>query len=366
MGQQVLFAHEAISRTRIAFLGTSGHAFRNYLPVLPFLPLELVGVWDPDIRLAKAFAVQFGAGSRGYDDVETLLREQGPEAVVIGTDALDDDGRTRQTNLVAQCLERGCHVFCDKPVASSATDVRKLIRARDHAGLVVGIGIKTMHYPTHSRAHDIVIDPKEHFGDLASISIRYPLHVPSSGGREVSDPVVRSCLGHVWHPFGTALRIAGTMRTLRVIFDRSGHNSIVTAKFSNGAVGTFHFPSTRSGMSPLEHVEVVGRGAEIVIDNAVRITYYRRASPGPYGRTIDMLTPINTAPVVWTPEFTLGQLYNNHNFIQGYGQSIAHFLDAVITRRPVTIGSLEDALEILKVHEALCAGPDKDIELDEN
>ena len=366
MGQQVRFAHESVSRTRIALLGTSGHAFRNYLPVFPFLPVELVGVWDPDQDLARAFAMQFGAGDRAYDDVGTLLRDQRPDAVVIGSDAVNEDGRTRQTELVMECLHWGCHVFCDKPVASTVSDVRGLIRARDHARRVVGIGIKTMHYPTHSRAHDIVNDPNERFGDLASISIKYPLHVPSTGGRIGSDPVVRSCLGHVWHPFGTALRIAGPLASLRVIFDRGGNNSIVTARFRNGAVGTFHFPRTRSSMSPLEHVEVVGQGAEIVIDNAVRITYYRRASPGPYGRTIDMLTPLETAPIVWTPEFTLGQLYNNHNFIQGYGQSVAHFLDAITANQPVTIGSLEDALEILKIHEALCAGPDEEVVLAQN
>ena len=62
------FAHEAPRRLRTAFLGTSGHAFRNFLPSLPYAPLELVALWDTDAGRAEAFARQFGA-PRWYTDV---------------------------------------------------------------------------------------------------------------------------------------------------------------------------------------------------------------------------------------------------------------------------------------------------------
>jgi predicted dehydrogenase len=133
LGKQVVFAHEASERVRVAFLGTSGHAFRNYLPVLPFLPVEYVAQWDPDVSRARAFARQFGAGDAAYDDVDRLLREHAPQAVWIATDELETDGRSIQPRLIAQCLDAGCHVFCDKPVASTADEVRELIRRRDRA-----------------------------------------------------------------------------------------------------------------------------------------------------------------------------------------------------------------------------------------
>ncbi|MGH2370329.1 MAG: Gfo/Idh/MocA family protein, partial [Chloroflexota bacterium] len=138
MGQQVIFAHEAKERLRVACLGTSGHAFRNYLPVLPFLPVELVAQWDPDLDRARAFARQFGAGEAAYDDVGRLLSERQPQAVWIATDELQSDGRSIQPRLVAQCLDAGCHVFCDKPVASTSDEVREPCRLRDRSGLTVG------------------------------------------------------------------------------------------------------------------------------------------------------------------------------------------------------------------------------------
>ena len=82
-GRPVVFAHEATERLRVAVLGTSGHAFRNYLPVLPFVAVEYVAQWDPDRARARAFARQFGAGGdAGYDDVDRPAAGAGPRGGV--------------------------------------------------------------------------------------------------------------------------------------------------------------------------------------------------------------------------------------------------------------------------------------------
>lgn len=365
MGQQISFAHELTERLHLAVLGTSGHIFRNYLPVLPFVPVEYVAQWDPDLAKAQTFARQFGAGDASYDDVSELLERHRPDLVWIGSDEVEADGRSIHPRLIAQCLEAGCHVFCDKPVASTAGEVRDLIRLRDQSGKSVGVGIKTMLYPTHTRAHEIINDPTAGFGELVSLAIRYPLHAPSRGGLPLKDPAVKSCLGHVWHPIGAALRLGGAFRSVHLIMDHGGRNGVMAATLRGGAVAAFHFPRSKSGVSPLEHLEAVGEGADLIVENAARLTYYRKASPGPYGRTIDAFTPLETGPLTWQPELSLGQLYNDHNFIQGYGQSLVHFTEAVLAGRPVTIGTLEDALEVLKVYEALCQGPGAEVELPE-
>lgn len=363
MARDVVFAYEATERMRVAFLGTSGHAFRNYLPVLPFVTVEYVAHWDPDLNKGRAFARQFGAGESAYDDVDTLLREQRPDAVWIATDERKADGRSIQPALMAQCLAAGCHVFCDKPVASTAAEVRELIRARDRAGKTVGVGIKTMHYPTYTRIHDLVTDPASGFGSLQSLTVRYPQHTPARGGSPLDDPTRRTALGHVWHPVGAALRIGGPLGTLMLLHDRQGRNAIVAATFRSGAVGAFHFPVTKAGTSHLEYLEAVGEGANAVVDNAMRLTYYRPAARGTYGRATDALTSLDSAPLHWEPEFSLGTLANDHNFIQGYAQSLLHFTEAAMAGRPTTVGTLEDALEVLKVHEALCGGSGTMVEI---
>ena len=347
------FAHEAPRRLRTAFLGTSGHAFRNFLPSLPYAPLELVALWDEDAGSAEAFARQFGA-PRWYTDVDRLLEEADPEAVLIATEGMDGD-EPRNTGLMARCLEHGCHAWSDKPVAASVAGVSGLIEIRDRVGKVAGVGIKTMFYPTHQRVREIVRDPA--FGRPVTMTVRYPLHIPQRADLPGSDRHVRSCLGHLWHPFGAALVILGPIQQLYVETAPGGGGGVAVARFTQGAVGAFHFSAGRSGTSPLEFLEVVGEGANVTVENAARLTYYRTGSPGAYGRSPSFLTAIEQAPLVWQPELSLGQLYNSNNFIQGYAPSIIAFAEAALGTAPLACGTLEDAREVLKVFEALRAGP---------
>ena len=353
------FAHERPHRLRTAFLGTSGHAFRNYLPSLPYAPLELVALWDADAERAEAFARQFGA-PRWYTDVDRLLDEAEPEAVLIATDGMDGD-EPRNTGLMAQCLERGCHAWTDKPVAASAAGAARLIEIRDRVGKVAGVGIKTMFYPTHQRVREIVRDPA--FGRPVTMTVRYPLHIPPRADLPATDRAVGSCLGHLWHPFGAALAILGPIEQLYVEAAPAGGGGVAVARFAQGTVGAFHFSAGRSGTSPLEFLEVVGEGANVTVENAARLTYYRTGSPGPYGRSPSFLTDIEQAPLVWQPELSLGQLYNSNNFIQGYAPSIIAFAEAALGTAPLACGTLEDAREVLKVFEALRAGPSRQIAL---
>ena len=353
------FAHETPRRLRTAFLGTSGHAFRNYLPSLPYAPVELVALWDADAGKAEAFARQFGA-PRWYSDLDRLLDEAEPEAVLIATDGRDGD-EPRNYGLMARCLERGCHAWCDKPVSASAAGIARLIDIRDRVGKVAAVGIKTMFYPAHQRVREIVRDPA--FGRPVTLTVRYPLHIPWRAGLPATDRAVGSCLGHVWHPFGAALLILGPIDQLYVEPAPAGGGGVAIARFAQGAVGAFHFSVGRAGTSPLEFLEVVGEGANVTVENAARLTYYRPGSPGPYGRTPGFLTDDDQAPLMWQPELSLGQLYNNNNFIQGYAQSVIAFAEAALGGASLACGTLEDAREVLKVFDALRAGPGRQITL---
>jgi predicted dehydrogenase len=358
----VTFAFETERRLRVAFLGTSGHAFRNFLPNLPYLPIELVALWDPDPSRGSAFARQFGAG-QFYTDLDRLYGESAPEAVMIGVEGFDGD-EPRNVALMTQALEVGCHAWTDKPLAASVAVARRLIALRNRVGKIAGVGIKTMFYPAHAKAREIIADPA--FGRPVTFTTRYPLHIPARAGHAASDSAVRSCLGHLWHPFGTALALIGPLASLSVEPAVSGSGGVALARFRDGTVGTFHFSAGQSAMSPLERTEVVGEGANLVIENAIRLTYYRKGTVGPYGRTASFFGDNNSAPLVWEPEMSLGQLYNSNNFIQGYAPSMSAFAMAALGGAPLIRGTLEDAVEVLKVYELLRDGVRGSVTLPEN
>jgi predicted dehydrogenase len=349
----MVFGYEAQRRLRVAFLGTSGHGFRNFLPSLPYAPVELVGLWDDDRARGEAMARTFGAAAY-YAELDRLFDEARPEAVLIAAEPAAREGADNAL-LMARCLERGCHAWTDKPLASSAGAVRKLIASRDRAGRVAAVGVKTMYYPAHQKVREIVRDPS--FGRPVSIMVRYPLHVPQRAGAPLDDREVRSCLGHLWHPFGASLVTLGTIERIELQPAPAGGGGVALATFRNAAAGVFHFAAGQAGTSPLERLEVIGEGANVVVENATRVTYYRKGSPGPYGRTPSYLTGAEQAPLAWEPELTLGQLYNTNSFIQGYAQSIMAFVAAAMGDAPLLHGTLEDGLEILKIFEALRASP---------
>ncbi len=348
---EIGFAYEARQPLRVAFLGTSGHAFRNYLPSLAYAAVDLVALWDPDPERARAFAHQFGAGC-SYSDLDALLREVAPDAVLIGVDGYDGD-EPLNARLMARCLEAGCHVWTDKPVAAAPATVDELIGLRDRAGRVAAVGAKTMYNPAHLKARQIVRGPD--FGRPASYTGRYPLHVPRQRGLPHSDPQVRSCLNHIWHPIGAALVIVGPAQTISYAPASVGHGGVAITTFAHDTVGALHFSAGQAATSPLERVEVVGEGSNVVVDNGARLTWYRRGDIGPYGRTPSYFTDDGAAPLRWEPEMSLGQLYNDHNFVQGYAQSIIAFVDAALGIAPMEFGTLEDALAILRVFEMLVA-----------
>jgi predicted dehydrogenase len=346
---ELTFAYEAKQPLRVAFLGTSGHAYRNFLPSLAYAAVELVAMWDPDPDRAESFARQFGAGA-AYTDLDVLLREAAPDAVLIGVDGYLD-GDPLNTSLMARCLEAGCHVWTDKPVAASSASIERLIELRDRAGRVAAVGAKTMYNPAHLKARQIIRGPD--FGRPASFSGRYPLHVPRHPGLPLSDPQVRSCLNHIWHPVGAALVTVGAVAAVSYVPAPVGNGGVAIATFADGTVGTFHFSAGQAATSPLERVEIVGEGSNIVVDNGARLTWYRRGDIGPYGRTPSYITDDETAPLRWEPEMSLGQLYNNNNFVQGYAQSIIAFVDAALGIAPLDFGTLEDAGSIVRVFEML-------------
>jgi len=344
------FAFEAERRLRVAFLGTSGHAFRNFFPSLPFAPVELVAQWDPDAARAAAFARQFGAAA-WYTDLDTLFREAAPEAVIIGVEGFDGD-EPQNVALMQQALEAGCHVWTDKPLAARVATVDRLIALRDRTGKVAAVGMKTMYYPAHQRVREIVRDPA--FGQPATFTVRYPLHVPARRDLPLTDPIVRSCLGHLWHPFGTMQVALGPVAQITFSPAPAGGGGVALATLADGTVGSFHFSAGQAGTSPLERFEVVGAGANVVVENAARVTYYRQGSPGLYGRTPGFLTDTDHAPLHWEPEMSLGQLYNTNNFVQGYAPSLIAFAHAALGDAPLPYGTLEDARDTLRMFEALC------------
>ena len=81
-------------------------------------------------------------------------------------------------------------------------------------------------------------------------------------------------------------------------------------------------------------MEVVGDSANIVVDNVIRVTYYRPAAMSEYGRSATYLVPDDVAPLFWEPEFSYRQLHNKNIFYSGYVCEVLHLCEAALTVEP--------------------------------
>jgi predicted dehydrogenase len=321
---------------------------RNVFPVFQYAPVDLVAVCDLSEARACSSARLFGASSV-YTDFRTMLETERPDVVFVVLN-YDEGGHPRYPSIAMEAMRAGAHVWMEKPPAASVEEIRQMMQVMDETGRFVSVGFKKMFFPANVKAKEIILRPE--FGPISTITARYPQSLPP---QEVRGDALRMVgfLDHVVHPFSVLRYLAGPIESLRFEREERTGATLTTIRFISGALGSLHLCAGQSGLSPLERTEVVGQGNNIVIENNIRVTYYRSGTvPGAYGHAGNFYGDDATAPLQWEPEFSLGQLYNKGLFLLGYAPEILYFCDCALMNQPPSIGNLADALELMVIYEA--------------
>jgi predicted dehydrogenase len=354
----IRFQWEYPERLRAGFIGCGDHAFRNIYPCLQYAPVELAAVCDRREERARAFASLFGAASV-HTDHRRMLEQERLQVVFIVT-GYDAEARPTYPPLAIDSMRAGAHVWIEKPPAASVAEIEAMRAVERETGRFTMVGFKKMFFPAVAKAAEIAARPE--FGGLASLALRYPQSLPPMERRGE----VRAMLGfldHLCHPASILQRIAGPVA--RFCYEREVINGglAVSIRFRGGPVGALHLAAGISGTSPLERLEIVGHGANLVVENGCRLTYYRPGGRGEggYGRAASFVGPDEAAPLLWEPEFSLGQLYNKGLFLLGYAPEILAFCDHALQNRPPEHAGLADALEITRLYEAFLTAPEGEV-----
>ncbi len=336
-------------RVKVGFIGCGGHSWRNIYPTFQYAPIDLIAVCDLRIERAQVYARQFGA-LRAYANHREMLENEELDAVFIVTN-YDAEARPRYPQLAMDAMNVGCHVWLEKPPASSTEEVMEMISVSEQTGKFVLVGFKKCFFPAIEKVKQII--EAEEFGQPASIYVRYPQSLPPAEERSDTRRML-GFLDHISHPGSIIHYLMGTISHIYFEEERFNSGTVTSIKFTSGAIGSLHLASGQSGASPLERVEVIGRGCNVVVDNGVKLTYYRRGGRGPggYGRSPSYIGSDDTAPIYWEPEFSLGQLYNKGLFMLGYAPEIIYFAECVLNNEPPAKCGLETTLEVTKLYEA--------------
>ncbi len=107
--------------------------------------VEIVALCDSNpLRLSRGKEF-LGGTARTYEDLDTLLATEKPETLIVCSRDIDHDAH------IVKALEAGCHVVTEKPMATTAEKVRRILEAERRTGGRVDVTFNYRYAPTAAR-----------------------------------------------------------------------------------------------------------------------------------------------------------------------------------------------------------------------
>jgi predicted dehydrogenase len=226
--------------------------------------VEVVAVADP--RCAKAEALADTVGAVSCTDLEQVLN------LDVDVVSVCTPPRTH-ADLAVRALEAGRHVLCEKPVAASLDDARRVLRAAEATDRIAMVGHVTRFEPDHRAARELV--SSGHVGEVAMVVHSMTTSLPgwSEGGwltrvEESGGPLLDLSV----HSFDYLAWVIGSpaVRVHAVAADSPAGPAtytLATVRYANGAMAqveaSWAHPAPR-GFKAV--VEIVGKEGRISWD----------------------------------------------------------------------------------------------------
>lgn len=131
-------------KLKVAIIGCGGIANGKHLPSLFKLKkdVELVAFCDIIVERAEKAASEYGVpGAKVYENYKDLLQAGDIEVVHV----LTPNDSHAEISIAA--MEAGNHVMCEKPMAKTAADARKMLEASKKTGRKLTIGYNNRYRP---------------------------------------------------------------------------------------------------------------------------------------------------------------------------------------------------------------------------
>jgi predicted dehydrogenase len=289
---------------RIGLIG-AGWIATDHVAVLGKLGHEVVAVCDLDTERAARVAPE---SARVYGDWEALLAEEELDAAWVATPPL------LHRDPAVAAMERGLHLFLEKPMARTLDDARAIADVAKRTGVVCAIGYQWHAAEALEQLHTALGD--EPIAYLWGVSVgptaARPWFLERAGGGG-------NLLERGSHQLDLQRAVAGDVISVQVaaasvLLAQSEIEqgdiedaATVVLRFASGAVGT------------------------------VLLAWTRQGHPGSY--SLDVLAPAATLHVELDPVFTLTGRVGDRRIeetmsVHPFERSVARFIEAVANETP--------------------------------
>ncbi len=144
-----------MAKLKIGFIGCGGIANQKHLPGMAQQKeyVDLVAFCDLIPERAEKAAKEYGTpDAKVYTDYHDLLADKSIDAVHVLTP------NVAHCEITVAALEAGKHVLCEKPMAATTADAKKMLEARDRTGKMLTIGYQYRHFHENAVARKVVED----------------------------------------------------------------------------------------------------------------------------------------------------------------------------------------------------------------
>jgi predicted dehydrogenase len=114
--------------------------------------LTLVGVADDDPKGLAAAAKRLGV-DRAYADYRELLDREKPQFVAVAMRWIDC-----HREMILACVERGIHVFSEKPLAPTLADCDAIVAACERSHTKLAMAFQTRYSPRFERVKELIAE----------------------------------------------------------------------------------------------------------------------------------------------------------------------------------------------------------------
>ena len=121
---------------KVGIIGCGGIATGKHMPSLAKLPnVQLTAFCDIIPEMAEKAAKKFGTSdAKVYTDYKQLLKDKSIDVVHVCTP------NKSHADITVDSLESGKHVMCEKPMAKTAADAKRMVEAAKRTGKKLTIG----------------------------------------------------------------------------------------------------------------------------------------------------------------------------------------------------------------------------------
>lgn len=141
-------------KIRVGIIGCGGIANGKHMPSLSKLDnVEMVAFCDVKEEKALKAAKDYGVdGAKTYNDYRKLLDDKSIDVVHVCTP------NKSHSDITVDALEAGKHVMCEKPMAKTANDAKRMLDAAKRTGKKLTIGYQNRFRPDSQYLHKLCQD----------------------------------------------------------------------------------------------------------------------------------------------------------------------------------------------------------------